>query len=210
MRAPPSTTFGTMTAIDAPDPYDADVAQLEVLLRDSKPEDVPLAEWVRETHGELRRLARSERRHAQAGDTYSTTALINETWLRFLEAGSRFRDRQHFFATAARAMRQILIDHVRRRRAAKRGGGADHDSIDDALDLPSVPALGADVLDIHAALSVLERTLPRPAQVAQLRFFAGLGDQEIASVLDIDESTVRRDWTKARAWLYLRLGGRVD
>ena len=107
-------------------------------------------------------------------------------------------------------MRQILVDHVRNQRAQKRGAGAAHASIDEAIELASGDPFGADLLVIDAALSALERALPRAAQVVHLRYFVGLDDREVGALLGVEESTVRRDWLKARAWLYLHLGGRPD
>lgn len=187
-----------------------DLAQMTALLRSAAPRDAALGDWMREAQADLRRVAHAERMSLRAGETLSTTALVNEAWLRFAQAGSRFADRKHFFATAARAMRQILVDHVRNQRAQKRGAGAAHASIDEAIELASDDPFGADLLVIDAALSALERALPRAAQVVHLRYFVGLDDREVGALLGVEESTVRRDWLKARAWLYLHLGGRPD
>ncbi|GMU43524.1 MAG: sigma-70 family RNA polymerase sigma factor [Xanthomonadales bacterium] len=201
-----------MTA-DQQEPADdaADLAQMAVLLRRAAPSgEAALADWMREAQADLRRVAHAERMSLRAGETLSTTALVNEAWLRFAQAGSRFADRKHFFATAARAMRQILVDHVRNQRAQKRGAGAAHASIDEAIELAADDPFGADLLVIDAALSALEQALPRAAQVVHLRYFVGLDDREVGALLGVEESTVRRDWLKARAWLYLHLGGRPD
>lgn len=187
-----------------------DLAQMTALLRSAAPRDAALGDWMREAQADLRRVAHAERMSLRAGETLSTTALVNEAWLRFAQAGSRFADRKHFFATAARAMRQILVDHVRNQRAQKRGAGAAHASIDEAIELASDDPFGADLLVIDAALSALEQVLPRAAQVVHLRYFVGLDDREVGALLGVEESTVRRDWLKARAWLYLHLGGRPD
>lgn len=166
-----------------------------------------LSGWIREAQADLRRLARSERVQAGAGETLSTTALVNEVYLRFAQRGSRFVDRKHFFATAARAMRQILVDYARARFAQKRGGHAPHEPLDSVEHAPAPEAFGVDLLVFDQALDALERALPRPAQVVHLRFFAGLDDREIGALLGIEESTVRRDWLKARGWLHLYLSG---
>ena len=187
-----------------------DLQQMTALLRSTAPSGAALADWMREAQADLRRVAHAERMALRAGETLSTTALVNEAWLRFAQAGSRFVDRKHFFATAARAMRQVLVDHVRAQRAQKRGAGAAHAQIEDVLDLASDDPFGADLLVIDAALSALEAALPRAAQVVHLRYFVGIDDREIGSLLGIEESTVRRDWLKARAWLFLHLGGRPD
>lgn len=187
-----------------------DLARMTALLRSAAPRDTLLGDWMREAQADLRRVAHAERMSLPAGETLSTTALVNEAWLRFAQAGSCFADRKHFFATAARAMRQILVDHVRNQRAQKRGAGAAHASIDEAVELSSGDPFGADLLVIDSALSALEQVLPRAAQVVHLRYFAGLDDREVGALLGVEESTVRRDWLKARAWLYLHLGGRPD
>lgn len=195
---------------DEPAEDGIDLARMTALLRSAAPREKALGDWMREAQADLRRVAHAERMSLRAGETLSTTALVNEAWLRFAQAGSHFADRKHFFATAARAMRQILVDHVRNQRAQKRGAGAAHASIDEAFELASDDPFGADLLVIDAALSALEAALPRAAQVVHLRYFVGLDDREVGALLGVEESTVRRDWLKARAWLYLHLGGRPD
>lgn len=165
------------------------------------------ARWLREAQSDLRRVAHAERLALRAGETLSTTALVHEAYLRFAQSGSRFVDRKHFFATAARAMRQILVDYLRAQRAQKRGAGAVHEDLDGAHELADGQAFGVDLLILDAALTELEKCMPRAAQVVQLRFFAGLDDREIGQIVGVEESTVRRDWLKARGWLYLHLGG---
>lgn len=200
-----------MTASNEQHADDAiDLQQMTALLRSTAPSGAALADWMREAQADLRRVAHAERMALRAGETLSTTALVNEAWLRFAQAGSRFVDRKHFFATAARAMRQVLVDHVRAQRAQKRGAGAAHAQIEEVLDLASDDPFGADLLVIDAALSALEAALPRAAQVVHLRYFVGLDDREIGALLGVEESTVRRDWLKARAWLFLHLGGSPD
>lgn len=157
---------------------------------------------------DLRRIARSERVAFDAGETLSTTALVNEAYLR-LSRGSLPAplDRRFFFGIAARAMRQILVEHARARSAQKRGGDAAHTTLSSADELPDPSLAAEDLLVLDDALSALERVSRRSAQIVDLRYFGGLTDDEIASVLDIDASTVRRDWSKARGWLHRRLGG---
>lgn len=156
--------------------------------------------------GELRGIAHSERLALRAGDTLSTTALVNEAYLK-LRQGSlpTFADRRHFYALAARAMRQILTDYARIRLAQKRGGGVPPAQIDTQVPLADDPAEAARVLELNDALDRLEAVRPRLAHVVYLRFYAGLDDREIGTLLDIEESTVRRDWIKARGWLYRHL-----
>ena len=117
-----------------------------------------------------------------------------------------FADRKHFYATAARAMRQILVDHARAQLARKRGAGAAHVALDEAPDVADDTRAAEEMLNLDRALDALDAALPRAAQVVYLRFFVGLGDGEIGALLDVDESTVRRDWLKARGWLFQRIG----
>ena len=188
-----------------------DLQRMTELLRSATPSGpAALADWMRDAQADLRRVAHAERMALRAGETLSTTALVNEAYLRFAQAGSRFVDRKHFFATAARAMRQVLVDYVRSQHAQKRGAGAAHTQIDELFDLASDDPFGADLLVIDAALTALEQVLPRAAQVVHLRYFVGLDDREVGALLGVEESTVRRDWLKARAWLFLHLGGRPD
>jgi RNA polymerase sigma factor (TIGR02999 family) len=144
---------------------------------------------------ELRRIA--ARRVGGAGDTLSATALVHEVFLKLAAgAGVQAESRAHFLAVAARAMRQVLIDHQRERRAAKRGGDWARTTLGDgpaAVDLPADDAL--------ALADALDRLEPRQRQVAECRLFAGMEESEIASLLGVSERTVRRDWVKGRAWL---------
>jgi RNA polymerase sigma factor (TIGR02999 family) len=166
-----------------------------------------LADLIALTQRDLRRIAHSERLGVGAGDTLSTTALVNEAFLRLRQGAlPEFVDRKHFYATAARAMRQILVDHARAHLAQKRGSGAAHVGLDDAQAIADESHAADEMLNLDRALDDLDAVLPRAAQVVYLRFFVGLADAEIGALLDIDESTVRRDWLKARGWLYQRVG----
>jgi len=161
-------------------------------------------------YDELKRIARSQRRR-QDEETLNTTALVHEAYIRI--AGQEeiaVRDRDHFFAVAAMAMRQILIDHARRRLAAKRGGGHVRISFE---DIESALNGGASFSDTNAeALMALDRGLERLAlrskrqsQVVECRFFGGLSIEECARALGTSPATVKRDWTMAQAWLYREL-----
>jgi RNA polymerase sigma factor (TIGR02999 family) len=152
-------------------------------------------------YGELRRLARA--RMAPAGDahTLQPTALVHEVWVRLVGARDEqpeYRDREHFFAAAAAAMRSILVDHARRRAAHKRGGAQVHVTLhpDVAED-----RVFDDVLAVHDALERLASSHERPARVVDLLFFAGLSPREAADVLGVSDRTVERDWRFGRAWL---------
>lgn len=155
---------------------------------------------------ELRRLARSYMKREPKGHTLQTTALINEAYVRIVDQRSvHWQNRSHFFAISAQIMRRILVDHARRYLHAKRGGGARRVSLDEAMIVAAERS--EEVLMLDEALSNLARMDPRRCQVVELRYFAGLNNQEIASVLHISENTVMRDWNLARAWLYQQLGG---
>jgi len=153
---------------------------------------------------ELRRLARSYMRREPKGHTLQTTALINEAYVRLVDQQSvRWQNRSHFFAISAQIMRRILVDHARQHLQAKRGGGAKRISLDEVMIVAKERS--AEVLMLDEALSNLARLDPRRSQVVELRYFAGLSNSEIASVLKISENTVMRDWNLARAWLYQQL-----
>lgn len=155
---------------------------------------------VAELYSELHRMAARVLRSERAGHTLQPTALINEVYLRL---GGRnlpeCRDRAHFFAVVATTLRRIVIDHARAHRAGRRGGGEANLSLDQVVSGASCSY--DDLLVIDEALSQLERAEPRAARVTELRFFAGLQENEIAEQLGVSEITVKRDWKFARAWL---------
>jgi RNA polymerase sigma factor (TIGR02999 family) len=154
---------------------------------------------------ELRRLAASVRRNDPSA-TISPTALVNEAWLKLSDSPWVARtSRVHFKRIAARAMRQVLIEAARRRRAEKRGGGVAIVTFDESL---GTAANGADdLLALDEALSDLARIEPRQATLVESRFFGGLDVAETAQLLDVSESTVLRDWRAAKAWLAHELRG---
>ncbi len=189
------------------DDFESEIGlQLESLL-DGR--DVDLAQLMTDMQGELRQIARYRRRHGAVGETLSTTALVNEAYLKFAASPALFGgiDRNHFLAIAARAMRNIVINHARDRVAQKRGAGARHETLSKAelADVEADIAEAHRLLELNDALERLEKLRPRLARVVQLRYFAGLSEDETGEVLEIDRSTVRRDWLKARGWLYDRL-----
>lgn len=156
-------------------------------------------------YAEMRRLAASHLRTERAGHTLQPTALAHEAYLRLVtQKDLTWQNRAHFFGVAARAMRSILVDHARRRKAQKRGGGQPALSLDESLVArPELP-LAFDELD--RALLDLARLSERQARVVELRYFGGLTIEETAEVLGISPVTVKRDWAVARAWLYRELG----
>ncbi len=147
---------------------------------------------------DMRSLARRERRRVRAGVTLQTTALVHEAYLKLLGA-ARFNGRQHFLRASSLAMRHILINHARDRVAEKRGGGADHVTLEGAEDISVGEATA--LLEINEALGRLAQLSPRLAQIVECRFFAGFTDEQTAQALELTDRTVRRDWVKARAWL---------
>lgn len=157
-------------------------------------------------YDELRRLAQSYMRRERAGHTLQTTALINEAYLRLIDAGQvRLENRTHFFAVAARLMRQILVDFARARGYQKRGGGAQQVSLDEALAIGL--ARNEDLVALDEALTALAEVDERKARVVELRFFGGLTEGETAEALKVSPETVRRDWRLAKSWLLHKLGG---
>lgn len=150
---------------------------------------------------ELRRLARSRLRSGGRNTVLQTTALVHESYLRFLHAGSlSLRDRQAFFAYASRVMHSVVIDTVRQRQAERRGGAAELLTLDtQAAD--NLPSGEAEILHVHEALRALEQAEPRLAAVVEMRYFGGFTEPEIAEALGVTERTVRRDWDKARLLL---------
>ncbi len=150
---------------------------------------------------ELRRLAHRQMRRERAGDTLQTTALINEAYLRLVDYERvRPRDRGHFFAIAAQAMRRILIERARSRRSAKRGSGAQKVFLDEAANVSNERA--ADLVALDDALTSLAAIDPRKAQIVELKYFGGMTIEEAAEVLGVSTPTVERDWHTAKIWLH--------
>ena len=154
----------------------------------------------------LHRLARGYMRNERLGHTLQATALVNEAFLRLVDARDLdWKDRAHFFAVCARVMRRILVDAARSRAAIKRGGQADRVEHSTAINLDQLPnpasEMSAQVCALDEALNLLAQIDPRRAQVIELRFFGGLTVEETAQVLQTSPQTVMREWRLARAWL---------
>jgi RNA polymerase sigma-70 factor, ECF subfamily len=157
------------------------------------------------TYEELRRLASSVRR-SDPGASLSPTGLVNEAWLKLANSPVfQSASQLHFKRIAARAMRQILIEGIRRRRSAKRGGGDDVVVVvfDESTD--QVPSTARDLLALDAALDDLARIHPRQALLVESRYFGGLDVAETATLLEVSEATVLRDWRAAKAWLAVQI-----
>jgi len=154
--------------------------------------------------GELHRLARHHLSRERGEHTLQNTALVNEVYLRLLGQGLAVENRVHFFAVSSHLMRQILVDHARRHRAAKRGEGFERVTLSEVEAL--LPqAKNCDLLALDDALTELGRADPQLIKIVELRFFGGLSIEESAVVLGISQSKVKREWTTARAWLHREL-----
>jgi len=156
-------------------------------------------------YGELRRVAERQLWRERQGHTLRATALVHEVYLKLVDqAQVEWQGRAHFLAVSARAMRQILIDHARRKAAEKRGGDWERATLG-AGEGFGVEMSMEDLLTLDQALDDLEKLEPRLRQVVEYRFFGGMTEQQIAEVLGVTTRTVQRDWVKARAWLYKEL-----
>lgn len=154
---------------------------------------------------DLRRMAENLLFHERAGHTLQPTALVHEAYLKiFVGAPLAVSDRAYFFAAMARAMRQLLVEHARKRHALKRPDPRRRVPLDDVLDAFE-SAQRVALLDLEQALETLKRASERQYEVVMLRFFGGLDWKEIADHLDVSVSTVEKDWQACRAWLYMRL-----
>jgi RNA polymerase sigma factor (TIGR02999 family) len=176
----------------------------DLLTRWSQGDDAAFAELTPLVYEELRRLAHHYMKGERPNHTLQTTALVNEAYLRLADqTNPRWQSRAHFFAVAARAMRQILVSYARSNRAQKRGGGGAKIELDEAAILS--PEQSNEIVDVHEALERLGKLDERKARVVELKYFGGLNHDEIAEVMKISTITVRRDWVFAKAWLHNEL-----
>lgn len=164
-------------------------------------------------YSDLRRLAAVRMQFERSSHTLSATALVHEAYLRLfgsLQSSASYQDSGHFFAAASQAMRRILVDHARARKAEKRGGALGPGlGIEDAAGLPAQNSQAdhdEQLLALDEALTALRQMSPRQCQVVELRYFGGLTEQQVADALQVTRRTVNRDWRMARAWLHARLG----
>jgi RNA polymerase sigma factor (TIGR02999 family) len=162
-------------------------------------------------YDKLREIARGQRRRQPSTETLNTTALVNEAFLKLFGTRNRdFKDRSHFMAVAATAMRQILIGHARRNIALKRGGGqapASFEEVEQALgnEAGFVPPAADALLALDRALERLQQQSDRQSRIVECRFFGGMSIEETAEALAISPATVKRDWSMAQAWLHREL-----
>ena len=176
----------------------------ELLVQWSQGDNAALAELTPLVYEELRRLAHHHMGGQRPDHTLQTTALVNEVYLRLADQTNlTWQNRAHFFAVAARAMRQILVSYARSQRARKRGCDAVKVDLEEAALIS--PEESKEIIDLHEALERLATLDPRKAQVVELKYFGGLNYDEMAEVLKISRITVRRDWEFAKVWLYTEL-----
>lgn len=184
---------------------DGEGGELTMLLDRAADGDVAAGQAVfAAAYRELHRLARAAMGSEQPGHMLQPTALVNEAFLRLCGDAPRWENRRHFFGAAARSMRQVLIDEARRRDTGKRGAGAQMLTLGAAADV-SGPGINADLLQLEPLLQQLEALNPRYGRLIELRYFAGLGIEDTAALLEVSPATVKRDWAYARAWLLDRL-----
>ncbi len=172
----------------------------DLLVEWSKGSEEALQKLIPLVYRELRRLAGEYLRRERRGHTLQPTALVNEVFLRLVgQKRVEWESRAQFFGVAARMMRRILVDHARKRRAQKRGGGVEKLFFDESIGtLPKAPL---DLVSLDDALLALASIDPRQSRIVELRYFVGLSNEEIARLLNISQATVLREWRTAKAWL---------
>ncbi len=155
-------------------------------------------------YNELRKLARSYMRRERSGHTLQATALVHEAFLRLIDQNAvTWQNRAHFFGIAAQMMKRILVNHEVSRRAAKRSGGAEKVTLEQAKGIESQQDL--DIIQLNEALQELESMDSRQCRIVELRFFSGLTLEETAEVMNLSLATVKRDWSTAKLWLRQRI-----
>jgi RNA polymerase sigma factor (TIGR02999 family) len=153
---------------------------------------------------ELRRIAQHHLRQERSDHTLQSTALVHEAYLRMMKQGpAEIENRAHFMAVASRLMRQILVDHARGHRAAKRGGGLKLE-LHEAMNAQKAPSV--DLIALDTALNALARLDPQQSRIVEMRFFGGLSIEDTAEVIGVSRTTVKREWATARAWLRREVG----
>jgi RNA polymerase sigma-70 factor, ECF subfamily len=168
-------------------------------------DEAAVDELVPVVYDQLRRLAKRHLAGQRQGRSLQTADLVNEAYLKLVHRpGAEWKNRAHFVAVASRAMRCVLVDHARRRGYAKRGRNPIRVSLTEAEQ--GSEAWSAEVIAVHEALTRLAQVDPRKSQIVELRYFGGLGDEEIAGVIGLSTRTVKREWRWAKAWLYRELG----
>jgi RNA polymerase sigma factor (TIGR02999 family) len=189
LRAPANATSEPITSL---------LVELRRGNREAEDKLLPLV------YSELRRMASAYMRRERGNHTLQATALVNEAWLRLAnQPGTNWQDRIHFFAVASRVMRQILVDHARKKRAEKRGGIRQQITLEDRL--MGEKRNMTDVLALNQAIDRLAEMDSRAARIVELHFFGGLAFEEMELILQVGVRTIKRDWSMARAWLHAEL-----
>jgi len=179
-----------------------------VLAASRRGDAAALSEAFDAAYAELRRLAHGQLRRLRPGQTLTTTSLVHEAFVKLVRAPVDTVDQVHFFSLAARAMRQILVDYARQRGALKRGAYLRPDTLEDGI--VAAETLAEEMLALDHALDRLHAVDERLAQVVEWRFFGGMTEQEVADAMGVTARTVRRDWQKARAFLWRELQDATD
>jgi RNA polymerase sigma factor (TIGR02999 family) len=152
-------------------------------------------------YDELRKIAAYKMANEAAGHTLQPTALVHEAWMRLAGPNEQaWQNRAHFFGAAAEAMRRILVEHARKKQALKRGAGAEHEELDEAVLVITAPP--DELLAVHEALDTLASEDSVAAELVKLRYFVGMTMEEAASALDLAPRTAERTWAYARVWLH--------
>lgn len=185
-------------------------SDLTLLLQDASNGDRAAMDRVfSAVYEELRQMAALQRRRWEGDHTLNTTALVHEAYVKLAGSDSpQYNNRGHFLAVAARAMRQVLVNYAEMKKAARRGGGAPHQDLDEFVsgENPLTDEAAIEVLAVHEALNRLAELNERHARVVEARFFAGLDLESTADAVGVSLATVKRDWALASAWLYRELG----
>ena len=177
----------------------------ELLVRWRRGDDEALASLIPLIYAELRKLARGYLRRERADHTLESAALVHEAYVRLIGSSSPdWQNRAHFFGVAAQLMREILVEHARRRAALRRGAGVGNLVLEEAIGI--APYKNVDVLLLDDALQSLAQLDERQSRIVELRFFSGLSIEETAEALGISAATVSREWTTARVWLLHEIG----
>ncbi len=180
----------------------------KLLLKWRNGDEHALEDLLPQVYGELRRMAGNFMRRQKPGHTLQPSALVNEAYLRLINSDRvNWQNRTHFFAICAQLMRRILVDIARKKNSLKRGGNPVQVTLGEHLAASSETA--EEMIALDSALERLAKFSERQARIVELRYFAGLTDEQIAEALGISSRTVRRDWTVARAWLYRELRSSV-
>jgi len=164
-------------------------------------DDAGSADLLASIYAELRKMAAGRMAGEHSDQTLQATALVHEAYLRLVGSEGTWENRRHFFGAASEAMRRILVENARRRAAAKRGGGNAMTALDEEVHGLPNPA-DDKLVQVHEVLDELEAEDPLKARIVKLRFFAGLGHDEIAALLELNERTIRRHWELAKVWIY--------